>query len=169
MWARAVNPVLAVPYGAAGAVVSPLRQDLLQPFEADYGADLLGSTIMRVRGIAGISSLDGTAVNDSVLVQLTMFIGTENQILRGPDANDSSFSAVSNEIDYFAFEPFHVRNSATRLITGDVQSRLIDVKSHRKLQELNQSLVLDIAAAASSVAVGTVSFFFDFSVLVALP
>lgn len=101
-----------------------------------------------------------------------MYVGNNNEVTRGPNANDNAFDNLSQNKDYFLFEPFLVDNSNVDAQTGgtDTYSRIIDVKSSRKIEELNQTVILDASAMSpNAVDAGSLAFNFDLSLLLMLP
>lgn len=164
MWARdqaSVNVTAAV----APALAAPTRIDFLQDFVTAYGASIIGTTVVRVRGlVVANSGADG----NNATIRMCGYIGDANDIVRGPNANDNAFDSNSVGKDYFLFEPFFCPDTAVFGLTGgDGTVRLIDVKAQRKLEEVSQRLVIDVSAAASVAT--TVNFGYDLSVLLMLP
>lgn len=170
MWARTFGSQ-TVNFGVAPALVAPTRTDALLNFEQSLGSSLVGSTIIRVRGYMSFSDPDRVA-GVIVPARATLYVGNNNEVTRGPNANDNAFDDLSENRDFFLFEPFLVDNSNVDEQTGQTElySRLIDVKSSRKIEELNQTVVLDASAGAvNAAAAGTLAFNFDLSMLMMLP
>lgn len=90
---------------------------------------------------------------------------------RGPNANDNAFDALSEGKDYFFFEPFFLNAPDHVQTNGTVQYvRMIDIRSSRKIEELNQTLVLDVSAAGvANAAAENIGFAVDLSFLLMLP
>lgn len=165
VWTR-FSTAQTVSTAASPGFNAPARIDVLGPFETQYGAQLLGATVMRTRGYLGISGLSTTSIQ---FVRFCMYVGNANDIVRGPNANDNAFDVNSAWKDYMLVEPFISPNSAVNGIqTSDVFIRTIDNRSKRKLEELDQSLILDVSGR-SGAAADSFTFVADLSVLVALP
>lgn len=148
----------------------PTRVDALAVFEASFGASPIGSTIVRTRGSFAVSSAG--ANTDIIHVRLTAYIGNNNEVTRAPDANDNSFDQLSMNRDYFMFEPFTVVGDAQEpdFSGSSLSSRLIDVKSSRKIEELNQTVIMDVSAfSPAAPAPVALTFVGDFSFLLMLP
>lgn len=166
VWARRSGG-FAVTAAAAPAFAAPVRDDVLASLVQAHGASLLGSTIVRVRGLMAITAPPATGTAG---LTAAMYIGDANDVVRGPNANDNYYDSNSTGKDYFLIEPFlaPVQVAATEPLDGSVViSRLIDSKSSRKLEEVSQRLILDVSAFSNNA--GTVGFNIDLSVLVMLP
>lgn len=165
VWARSVASA-TVSSPVPPALNAPTRFDILSSFETIYGAQLLGATIMRVRGRMGVAGVS----TEGVAIRATMRIGSQNEVVRGPNANDNAFDSNAVSLDYFMFEPFLCNTAAGATLTNgnDIHGRMIDVRSHRKLEELNQSLILDYSSVGLGVAVQNITMVHDLSILVAL-
>lgn len=120
--------------------------------------------------------------NSDNRLRATAYVGNNNEIQRGPNANDNSFDNLSENKDYFIFEPFHTAfvpdQGGTDVTPGlfpfqgtPLEARMIDVKSSRKIEELNQTVILDVSGeSANNIDAGAiVGFVFDLSLLLALP
>lgn len=151
----------------ADPVISPTRFDLLSTFEAAYGANLIGCTIMRVRGYYWINVPPASVVSLRVGIKKT-----DNAT--PPDAAESLFSAGQfggAHDDWMGFEvlaggPLGVDGQYP---PGDMGYRLVDVRSRRRIDELGERLDLYASGLGAGTVSGAVSFAFDLSVLVALP
>lgn len=154
----------------APALAAPTRFDPLQSFEDSLGASLVGSTIVRTRGYITIFNGD-QAAGDVFSLRVTAYIGNNNEVQRGPNANDNAFDELSEGKDYFLFEPFVSLDLAQVQVHGtDPMTRMIDVKSSRKIEELNQTVVLDVSAGGvANPAVENIGFALDLSMLLMLP
>lgn len=144
----------------------PAHIDLLSAFETAYGAQLIGCTVVRVRGVVAVL---GAAGADTVLYRATLHIGTQQEAARATVAADSAYDAQSASHDYMMFEPFIGATAANGVDGSMAQARMIDVKSARKLEELNQSLIFTVSARSLGAAVGVTTTAFDFSVGIKLP
>lgn len=153
----------------------PAQTDLLAPFEVQYGAQLIGCTITRIRGLVTVGTIGET--NNFGFVRVTCHVADQFQAVRAPVPEDNAYNADSASLDYMMFEPFQAPISGDDLTidsapenpgNGPASQRLIDVKSMRRLGELNQSLLLR-ASARSAIAVPGIQVTYDLSILVALP
>lgn len=122
--------------------------DLLAPFEAEYGADLLGATVMRIRG--SIKGDQSTTWAARIMTQSTFA-----SLVSG--VNGPRFDVHA---DWFWFQPYF-----TAVTQGETPQMEVDNKAARKLDELGQSLLLAVSNESSAIA--TVSY--NLSVGVKLP
>lgn len=130
------------------------RQRLLQEFRASYGADLVGATIVRVRGtmatLPASAAAGGGILGGIVRTDLSAVPDPANE---GPNAKPHA--------DWFLFEAFHNATiPGQSLDTSITARRLIDVKSSRKIEELDEEAFLYIAvppSSADTLFVGTLS------------
>lgn len=129
IWDRTVGVTAA---GDTGA-------DLLAPFRSQPGATHLGATIMRVRGyIVPSEAVAGAAAAGTIGIRLDTWnedpAETANQPVLMPDA------------DWMAYLPWNITGPTTANppITWNQEASLwtVDVKSSRKLEELNETLWL---------------------------
>ena len=171
VWVRA-HDTLSVAAAIAPALAVPTRVDLLSAFEASLGASPIGATVVRTRGYMQVSDVDPIA-NANIAFRACAYVGNNNEVQRGPDANDNAFDDLSENKDYFLFEPFFLAptDADSVAVNGtDPASRMIDVKSSRKIEELNQTIILDVSADSSNLAVtSNTAFAFDLSLLLMLP
>lgn len=171
VWARIVASG-AAPFGAAPALEEPARLDGLLNFEQSLGASTVGVTVRRTRGyfVCYDTDQDPAAIEQ---VRFTAYVGDNNDIDDPANNNDNSFDSLSENRDFYLFEPFVLPppadvNAGRGL--SDTQGRLIDNRSSRKIEELNQTIVYDISGfSPNSAAAGTFGFTFDLSMLLALP
>lgn len=160
MWARSnANTTFS-----AGAPFVPFQADLLTNFAARYGADPLGVTITRIRGIMGMYvGPPGTAIQ---LGRVGIRVGAEGEVA----STEFNPSTNGEYLDWMSFEPFYVipAGTATDSVEGtNVCARVVDVKSSRKLEELDQSLFL--YAGITGATIQAVTLFYDLSIGLMLP
>lgn len=122
------NPVL----------LAPVRFDALGQFEASLGASVIGTTVVRTRGYIAC----GPSAAEAVAIRATAYVGEDADFPVG--VNDNAFGELAQNRDYFLYEPFVVTPTETAAST-DVSKRLIDVKSSRKIEELNQTIFLELS------------------------
>ena len=118
---------------------------------------------MRIRGY--IWCLGINAVRQQV--RAVMWIGDSNDAVRAPNANDNPFDDISSSKDFFGVYPL-LTSSVVEEQLMPITGAMVDVKSSRKLEELNQVLLVDIGAK-STAGVSNVTVAYDLSVLIALP
>jgi hypothetical protein len=135
VWARSSG---AQTLGAAGVG----RLNLLAAFETLYGAQLIGCTVMRIRGVINTAS-PGLAAGAGNWGRMAAKV---EAVQAAPlTAGDGPFT--SEHDDWMMFEPFvHIGAVAATQCDG----RVIDVKSARKLDELGQELTLWTEARAGN-------------------
>ena len=125
VWARSTVNDLTVP--VAGTVV-----DALSSFQSDYGANLIGATVIRVRGVVSGSPNVSTGPSQMVLAAT---VGNATEVAAGGGPFDQPYR------DWALWEPFVFRFAG---ITGNEMnrdqavSRLIDVKAMRKVEEIDE-------------------------------
>ena len=124
------------------AIGSPLGTNLLGEFEVDYGANLLGATCVRIRGIVlyrpSVAAADQRAV-------LGVRMGTS-----GP-AFEANGPVSAPTADWMVYEPFLWSDNGVPGALGILQERVIDVKSSRKIGELHQELRLFVESEPAGV------------------
>lgn len=151
IWARQ-NAVGVV--GVDGTAV-----DLLQEFESTYGAQLIGCTVARVRGkIVGQPQAAPTVADPGVVWAAL--------VLNETGVSQDVRPVSEPHADYMFYEPcFALKRdvAGSDFSTGQFICD-VDIKSMRKIEELNQSLWL----VGESFDVGW-SFRLSLSVLVLLP
>lgn len=168
IWARYSGDLKGGDVPAQPAFAPPAQVDLLKPFEDVYGAQLIGCTIKRIRGLYRLSyNVPGGAnVFGRATIHVTDQASGKDGLLAG---TQNAYAPDSAANDYMSFEPLHT--STNGAIGYPYAIRVVDVKSQRKLSELNQSLVLRwsqrsaVAVPANEQPALTV----DLSILVALP
>lgn len=164
MWARGFGTLEVGANDVASSPAPPSRSDFLSPFEASLGASPIGVTVVRTRGIIYASP----GVAEFTNLRACMYVG-DNPEFEATKPEDNAFDLAMNR-DYFFFEPLAVGPNDTSSST-DVSKRLIDVKSSRKVEELNQTVFFEVSGvipvAPADPEVITVGF--DFSMLLLLP
>jgi len=150
IWARQAGLVSGGP--ASGGEV-----DLLQLFNQTYGADLVGATVMRIRGIMAVRSAN---------IGQHLVAGVRVMADGGPPFSATTEGPnVQPFADWMLYEPF-----TTDVASGnstDVSARVIDVKSARKLEELGDGLRLQWNMPPGNVV--TVTFDYTLSIGLKLP
>lgn len=138
----------------------PFGVDLLSGFRALPGATHLGATIMRVRGYVYPSIINGDPFEPAVA---GLRVDTWDQ-----DVTTNLVSPfMGPDEDWMAWWPFLDFSAAgTDGVTGNAQADpyAVDVKSNRKLEELNETLFL-----FGSSTTGDVTWYHSLSIGLKLP
>jgi len=151
----------------AGSQV-PIRADLLAPFEAAYGAQLIGCTVVRIRGYLAVSN-NNAAGTSFVLSRATIHVADQQEVTRPLTATDSSFDPASGQLDYMLFEPFLSLGSVPlQYNPSDIGVKRIDNKSSRKIDELNQALCLTFSSRFANLSADLPTLSYDLSIGVKL-
>lgn len=143
--------------------MAPVKFDALAPFEASLGASTIGVTVVRTRGYIAV----GATAAEILQIRATMYVGEDAD--NTPDSDDNSFSDVAQNRDYFLYEPFVAFPAQETPNTTDVSRRMIDVKSSRKIEELNQTLFLEFSAINNGAGIDQSLVVGDLSLLLMLP
>lgn len=141
----------------------PNRLNLLGDFETALGAQLIGATVVRIRGVM---SVVGTAVVGGVPNIVRAAAIVEPNPGSAAVAADGPWGGQFN--DWMLFEPFMDWGPAV-VQTMPVGSRVIDVKSSRKIEEINETLFLYVAAPVAPANSAAVQFTYDLSIGIKLP
>lgn len=157
MWARERNLTTF----ASGAPFNAFAADLLAGFSTRYGADPLGCTLVRVRGVIAVSSTSAAGIPVTVGIRVGQ---DRDATLTDTEQNPETSGQY---LDWLMFEPFLSGTNAAPGQGTDVAARMVDVKARRKLEELDQTLILN--AGSSSATVSTQNLFYNLSMLLALP
>lgn len=118
--------------------------DLLGPFQEEYGSQLLGATVVRIRGIMfprfpGIGEIENVGGAAGVIVE-------NDRILTEAPAEREFYSPFNRvHDDWLAWMPFFqvgaAEGTAATSFNGGSEYN-VDVKSSRKIEELGQGLHL---------------------------
>lgn len=152
VWARQEGIITNV------AVDGVTRTALLSDFETLYGAQLIGCTIVRIRGLIGVRPVTAASSFNSVRAAVQV----EPNPSGAPVVADGPYGGEHN--DWMLFEPFH---TASGVGNSEVDGRVIDVRSSRKLEELNQGLFLYFGTRSTNTS--AVDVVFDLSIGIKLP
>lgn len=153
---------------------------LLDDFETRYSADLIGITIMRIRGV-----ITAGLVGDSDTLEGYAAIRCGIRVTDHADENQTDYTNdamydTQAYADWMMFEPFML-DALAAVASGDAaeataasEIRRIDVKSRRKLGELGETLELVIGRPVAGgvdppANTMAVRVRWDLSILVALP
>lgn len=145
-------------------VGAAVGSDLLFQFEQDYGAQLIGATITRIRGYMFAASTSTGGTVNAFRFGARVLSGQLDLSSTVPDQDPW----VDENADWMLWEPFpSVFVPGTG--SGDqLRARMVDVKSQRRLDELGEKLVMFYSgspgAPANEFVVG-----WDLSIGVKLP
>jgi hypothetical protein len=163
VWARQFNTAAGTNIPANGSIFS----DLLSDYVTQAGGDsLAGCTVMRIRGnlwsrpTGGLGSMVGWGIRKDDQASVTATATPQpyttgrymDWMARGLLVWDSYLVPAAGTV-------------VTPTIMGNNQAAVIDVKSRRKVDELNESIFLCMQELTGN----SVNIFIDLSLLVALP
>ncbi len=127
-----------------------LTIDLLQEFQTAYGADILGSTITRIRGVVQWNLGDVAVAGLAAITAIRTADQTELQA-------DAEGPLTSYHADWMAFVPTILDDSVP-----SAWHQEIDVRSQRKMEELGRTLALSFETdAADATTAIEVKYFFS--------
>lgn len=156
VWARNTGVITLAPN-------SVNRQNALAGFEALYGAQLIGATVINFRGVACCFAAGPASrvenVRFAAIVQPNP--GSAAVVADGPVGGENN--------DWMMYEPFQALVSSASITAGvnDVNSRVIYSKASRRLDEIGDTLFLYTATPAANV--NSVTFQWDLSIGLKLP
>lgn len=148
-WA-ATTQVQTISAGTTAPVaIDPVN--LLEQFEADYGADLFGFTITRIRGLIRVA-YDQTEVVERHDVSFGIRVSTDNAIQVGESNAERVLLSPSGD-PHADWMWVHNDTHYTSLnANGETYAQYpieIDIKAQRRLDELGQGLYLLGATAVA--------------------
>jgi len=181
IWVRYFDGAILDPEGV-NSDQALIRYPLGQ-FEVDYGAQLLGATVMAVRG-----PVTATLVEPAD-EQTTEAFACARFAMRVIDVSDQDnnydFDAIYTDqahADWFLWEPFLLHNGGilgagdpnnleTPEATTGSETRMLNNRSKRKIEELDQTIELHIGVPSNGSNHNNcfIHFFWDLSFLIALP
>ena len=139
-WSGVLNP--------AGQAVDdpngPSAVNVLSQFENAYGADIIGSTVVRARG-AIYPDLEGGA---AIQGRLGLVVEAREELynidgtpISNPEVRDSG-PMVSPHKDWMMFFPYFWPANVTTPVSSNAMSAVtgFDVRANRKIEELGQTL-----------------------------
>lgn len=162
MWARSFNGGTSISSSVSPAFSAPGTFNLLQTFETNYGANLIGITIMRIRGQYAILG----ANTDTVSVRAGIRVG-DGADFTTVSADEDLFNPATNGGAFADWMSFETMGSTPGFVSQDAQYRMVDVRSMRKIDELGQQLGLQVSGRSDLAEAFTWAY--DLSILVALP
>lgn len=134
IWARHVV--------ASQVTGDPVGSDLLSQFETDYGAQLLGATVVRIRGyMFAFPSVNANAVDQ---FRFGARVASGNLDLTGAIPDQSPWT--DEHADWMLWQPFARAQDAGGLSStaqgSELSARMVDVKAARKIEELGERLIM---------------------------
>lgn len=164
VWARVngtINLQTGEPFNAQAV-------DLLASFQARYGADPVGCTLLRLRGVVGLRA-DSTAGYTAVVAAR---VGADHDAAL--TSSEQNPMTNGEYLDWFMYEPFIAGqtefdgDSPMDVWAGtEATARVIDVKAKRKLEEMDETIIMNIG---SGTPLETTLFgHYSLSLLLALP
>lgn len=126
----------------------------------------MGTTLLRVRGIYALAS--GTTAGLPCVVGIR--VGSDHD--SALTTTEQNPMTNGEYLDWLSYEPFVAgevaAGSDSEFWSGsDVTARVVDVKAKRKLEELDETLIMNLGSDTATV--GTLTGFFNLSMLLALP
>jgi len=143
-----------------------LGSDLLSQFETDYGAQLIGCTVVRIRGIVFATTAQEGAGADHFRMAARVESGRGLDLTAALPAAAGPFDGEN--ADWMLWQPFFQVRPLAGTIDGDLVGRVIDVRASRKLEELDERLVMFVAPNPAAPAVAW-TYGWDLSIGVKLP
>lgn len=141
-WAQ-TNTVFNAGPTAAPVPMAPL--DLLTGFQEDYGADLFGFTITRIRGLIRFA-YDNTDVVERHDASFGIRVADERAVLNsdGSEVDQINLSPSGDpHADWmWIYNDTHYTATAATSSTYPQYLREIDIKAQRRLDELGRSLFM---------------------------
>lgn len=144
VWARS--------FGTLGFSADPattfIGADLLGNFQSEYGAQLLGATVVRVRGFIAPGIATAGADSAGYAATVGMIVDKDRDPATGYILQGNEDLAVEQREhdDWMAYLPFTVQNPSdvrTDITWNTMASPYaVDIKSSRKIEELGQTLQL---------------------------
>lgn len=159
VWARSANTII-VDAGQSNGL------NLLGPFETEYGADLIGATVLRIR-LRVFAESSPSTFNGLFVGGLGVRVADDKQMAQ-LTAGDPSLGPIGDpHADWMMYETFTISGTASQREVP-LTDRYFDVRSMRKLDEVGQGLYL-LADHDNPTAGVLGSMDFSASVLLALP
>jgi len=176
IWARNADGIVIPVDDPAGTQ----NRYLLDHFEDRYDADLIGCTVMRIRGVISASLVgDSDSQQGYAAIRCGIRVTDHADVDQTDYANAALYEGQAYA-DWMAFEPFMldalgvIESGEIAEATAASEIRRVDVRSKRKLQELNETLELLVgrpgtASSAPPFNTMAVRVRWDLSILIALP
>lgn len=166
IWARSTN----WPTGNALAANASDFTNLLSDYQTFAGGDTLnGATVMRIKGnVLFLGTTGGNPQQASafgITTEETALVSTASSANMLPMTTGRYRDWMYRQTLYtFQISPSVAGAAFLMPFNGDSQAGRVDIRSRRRIQELDSSLFAIWQAGPQAVA-----FYFDFSILLALP
>lgn len=126
--------------GANPGAIRPLSQ-----FEQEYGANLIGATVTRMRGVIYPDQRGaGSAIHGvlSAAVEAREELFHLDGTVIGPDEVSDSGPLLSPHKDWFMYFPYFSPSTQSQMVSANAtgSAMAFDVRSNRKVEELGQTL-----------------------------
>jgi hypothetical protein len=160
IWARYATSLIVPTEGG-------INRDILEDFEAEYGADLVGATVVRIRGIIALSTPSGEQGSDVVVAAGIRVYGERNTPSNSDNLASEPGPFSGPHADWMMYKPIFM-GTTLGYVEREVE---IDVKANRKIEELGQSLMISLEqdSAASTAANTAYDAFVNLSLGLKLP
>jgi len=176
IWTRNADGVVIPTDDPAGTQ----NRYLLDHFEGQYAGDLIGCTIMRIRGVITAALVgDSDAQEGYAAIRCAARVTDHADINQTDYANDALYMGQAYA-DWMLFEPFMLDASGA-IASGEIaeasagsEIRRVDVRAKRRLGELGETLELLVGRPATNSGdppfnTMAVRVRWDLSILIALP
>lgn len=176
IWARHADGII-IPTGDPAGTQG---RYLLEHFEDRYDADLIGCTIMRIRGTITAALVgDSDAQEGYAAIRCGARVTDHADLDQTDYANNAMYESQAYA-DWMMFEPFMLDASGA-IDSGEIaeasaasEIRRVDVRAKRRLQELNETLELLVGRPATDSSEPPFNTMaarvrWDLSILIALP
>lgn len=151
---------------AAASTNQTFGSDMLSQFETDYGAQLIGCTVVRVRGIMWATSTGGTGTTNTA--RMAMRVATGQGLVLGSPIPVAADLYQDENADWMLWEPFANVIGPSGQYPTNLLGRVVDVKSSRKIGELGERLIMLFTPNPAAPTI-VWSYGWDLSIGVKLP
>ena len=160
VWARTFNSGQTHSPALAPTAINPLAL-----FESRLGADPIGITVMAIRGNVMWTIDNSATAGERAMARWGIRVKSD------ADTTGGDLFGSGQDQDWMAWDgcALHTPNGAATGTAGEagVYRQVVNVRSRRRLGELGDTLVLCSQVANASVTPAV--FFYDLSLLIALP
>lgn len=169
VWARAADLNITCIPSTVPAPVDAQSVDLLRDFESNYGAQLIGATIMRVRGL--ISVVPSQNGGQSFYGAIGLKVDNQNIAI---DSAAQRVASLSKYDRWFMYQPVVFQGGGSAIVAPQLPLQfMVDVRAKRKIDELDDTLWLCAESFGSENPGSTLppqgfSFAYHLNVLIAL-
>lgn len=158
IWARYATSLIVPAEGG-------INRDILEDFEAEYGADLVGATVVRIRGIIALKPPADEGGAHVVIGAGIRTYGERNTPSNADNLASEPGPFSGPHADWMMYRPIYMAD-VIPYIEREVE---IDVKANRKIEELGQSLMISLEQFPGSEATKAYDAFVNLSLGLKLP